>query len=394
MKRIVMIVMAIATFVGVWAQQFSVTGEVTGLQDGTVLQLVPMSHDQESPIAETIVKEGRFLFNGSVIDGLPFPMCAYICVKDSRGGIYLMLEDSPAVVNGNVIKNNADQDGHYNYDWNVTVSGSPLTSKLNDYQAQRDALNKRFSEYHERHAEVLKQHNAARQAKDKAAMQAIEQTDAYKAYAADEKEFFATVERTYKGIINENRDTYWGPMMAMYLMTYFTEREKPMFESFSTEAQQSWYGKKMKEEMMPAGDTGEKAKELTVRDDNGTQYTLSELAKGKKVLLIDFWASWCGPCRKEIPNVKKQYELYKDKGFEVVSISIDKNEAAWRKAVEQEQLQWPNFLDSMGAADAYKVRSIPAMFLIDAQTLTVIESGEYARGEFLAQKLAELFGNE
>ena len=77
-----------------------------------------------------------------------------------------------------------------------------------------------------------------------------------------------------------------------------------------------------------------------------------------------------------------------------MSISIDKNEAAWRKALQQEQLQWPNFLDSMGAADAYKVRSIPAMFLIDAETLTVIESGEYARGEFLAQKLAELFGNE
>ncbi|MBQ1485569.1 MAG: TlpA family protein disulfide reductase, partial [Muribaculaceae bacterium] len=154
------------------------------------------------------------------------------------------------------------------------------------------------------------------------------------------------------------------------------------------------YGKKMIDEIMPAGDTGQKAKQLTVKGDDGKELTLEDLAQGKKLLLIDFWASWCGPCRKEIPNVKKLYDLYKDKGFEVVSISIDKNEAAWRKALQQEQLQWPNFLDTMGAADAYKVRSIPAMFLIDAETLTVIESGEYARGEFLAQKLAELFGNE
>ena len=60
--------------------------------------------------------------------------------------------------------------------------------------------------------------------------------------------------------------------------------------------------------------------------------------------------------------------------------------------MEQEQLQWPNFLDTMGAADTYKVRSIPAMFLLDAENLTVIESGENVRGEALAQKLAELLG--
>jgi hypothetical protein len=82
-----------------------------------------------------------------------------------------------------------------------------------------------------------------------------------------------------------------------------------------------------------------------------------------------------------------------DKGLEVVSISIDESESAWRKALEQEQLQWPNFLDSMGAADAYKVRTIPAMFLLNAEDLTVIASGEDARGEALAQKLAELLGN-
>jgi peroxiredoxin len=99
----------------------------------------------------------------------------------------------------------------------------------------------------------------------------------------------------------------------------------------------------------------------------------------------------CGETKERI-DLLPQMEAFKDKGFEVVSISIDKNEAAWRKAVEQEQLQWPNFLDTMGAAAAYKVRSIPAMFLLDAENLTVIASGEDARGEALAQKLAELLG--
>ena len=108
-------------------------------------------------------------------------------------------------------------------------------------------------------------------------------------------------------------------------------------------------------------------------------------------MLVDFWASWCGPCRREIPNVKRQYELYKDKGFEVISISIDKSEAAWRKAVEEEKLQWPNFIDKTNVAKTYSVRSIPSMFLIDTATMDIIASGEAARGEQLAKKLAELF---
>ena len=108
-------------------------------------------------------------------------------------------------------------------------------------------------------------------------------------------------------------------------------------------------------------------------------------------MLVDFWASWCGPCRREIPNVKRQYELYKDKGFEVISISIDKNETAWKKAVEEEKLLWPNFIDKTNVAKTYSVRSVPSMFLIDTATMDIIASGEAARGENLAKKLAELF---
>ena len=357
------------------SRQYKVEGNVAGLDDGTIVQLVPMSHDNESPIAEATVNGGKFTFKGEIGDSLPMPICVNLMVKDSYGVETFMLEKGDITIEGKATKGEPDQNGVINYTWDVTVKGSPLTDKFNVYKQRRADLDKLFNDYHEQHAQIIQQVNEARMAKDSAREKQIMETEEYKAFDKAEKDFFAKVEETYKGIVDENKDTYWGPMMAIYLWTYFSANDKPLYESLSPEAQQSWYGKKMIDEIMPAGDTGQKA-------------------KGKKLLLIDFWASWCGPCRKEIPNVKKLYDLYKDKGFEVVSISIDKNEAAWRKALQQEQLQWPNFLDTMGAADAYKVRSIPAMFLIDAETLTVIESGEYARGEFLAQKLAELFGNE
>ena len=375
------------------SNQYKVEGNVEGLDDGTVVQLVPMSHDNETPIAEATVNGGKFTFVGEVGDSLPFPICVNLMVKDSWGAETFMLEKGNITIDGKATKGEPDENGVCAYKWEVKVNGSPLTDKLNGYKERRNELDKIFSDNHEKYAQILQQVSDARMAKDKAKEQQIMETEEYKEFDKAEKDFFAKVQDTYKGIVDENKASYWGPMMAIYLWSYFTAADKPMYESLSPEAQQSWYGKKMIDEIMPAGDTGDAAKDFTVKGDDGKELKLADLAKGKKVLLIDFWASWCGPCRKEIPNVKKQYELYKDKGFEVVSISIDQNEAAWRKALEQEQLQWPNFLDRMGAADLYKVRSIPAMFLLNAEDLTVIESGEHARGEALAQRLAELLGN-
>ena len=90
----------------------------------------------------------------------------------------------------------------------------------------------------------------------------------------------------------------------------------------------------------------------------------------------------------KIPNLKNLYKLYGDKGFQIVSISIDKKKAEWEKALEEEQLPWPNFLDETGVADLYKVRFVPTMYLIDAQGTLV---GENLRGQALADKLKELF---
>ena len=125
--------------------------------------------------------------------------------------------------------------------------------------------------------------------------------------------------------------------------------------------------------------------EITITKENFE----NEVLNSTTPVLVDFWASWCNPCRKEIPNLKKLYTQYADRGFQIVSISIDKKEAEWTKALKEEQLQWPNFLDTEGIADIYKVKFVPTMYLIDAQGVMV---GENLRGEALANKLAELFG--
>ncbi|MGM9698213.1 MAG: redoxin domain-containing protein [Prevotella sp.] len=369
------------------AQGYTLKGTLSGLADGTKVVLIPMSHDSEDPIAETTISGGKFEMSGNV----EFPRCVFLQVKGTYGMADLMLENTNITFSANTSKEQAfDGTDRYNFT-DVKVSGSPLTDKLYGYLARRNALDKDYADYHARFADFSKQMGEARQAKDKARIDSLNATETAKAYAQAEKEFFTKVEKTFNDMINSNLDSYWGPLLTLRLYSYLTPEQAALYNSFSEEAKQSWYGKKVRSEVFPGGQKGEKVKEFTVKDDNGKEISLAELCKGKKYVLIDFWASWCAPCRKEIPNVKHQYELYKAKGFEVISISIDKNPEAWRKAVKEEQLQWPNFIDCTNVSKVYNVRSVPSMFLIDVEDMTIIASGNDARGEALATKLAELF---
>lgn len=112
------------------------------------------------------------------------------------------------------------------------------------------------------------------------------------------------------------------------------------------------------------------APELEFPDPDGKMRKLSDL-RGK-VVLLDFWASWCGPCRRENPNVTRIYSLYHDKGFEIFSVSLDRDAASWKRAIEADKLVWPNHVSDLKqwqsqAAAIYGVRSIPSTFLLDKE---------------------------
>ena len=128
--------------------------------------------------------------------------------------------------------------------------------------------------------------------------------------------------------------------------------------------------------------------DFTLQTKAGENVTLSEVVGKNKLTLVDFWASWCGPCRHENPVVKAAYEQFHELGFDVVGVSVDQDEAAWLQAVEEDQLPWTQVRDSENkASEAYMVYYIPSNFLFD-QNGTMVAKG--LRGEDLAAKLAEL----
>lgn len=137
-------------------------------------------------------------------------------------------------------------------------------------------------------------------------------------------------------------------------------------------------------------EVGEKYIDFEQNNSNGSAVKLSDMMG--KYTLLEFWSSSCGPCRAENPKLVKQYELYKNKGFVIVGISLDSEKGKWLKAIEADSLPWENVSDLKGsnneAAMIYGVRSLPDNFLID-------ENGEiiarYIRGDNLKKKLKELF---
>jgi len=361
---------------------YTVEGNITGLADGTAVKLIPgATHSSELPVAETALKDGKFTFIGK-LDG---PRFFYVVFGKNKGNISVMVENSKIKITaaGTV----SDNEGEWISFKNVVITGS----KSHDYYlketAFKEELNKDYAEYHKGTEELGKLYSKARVSGNKKTMDSIGNSPEWKAFEAKEKAFFAKVEKTTLDLINRHKTNWWGPFFMMTQYSYFTPEQKPIYEQFSDAAKKSYYGQIVDKDLNPKSLIGTSIANFGLKDKDGKTLNAKDIVAGKKYILVDFWASWCGPCRKEIPNLKTAYTEYSNKGFEILSISIDKDEKAWQKALGQENMQWPNLYDDDKVSKAFNVKTIPATYLVDSKGVII---GDNLRGAELEAKLKEL----
>ncbi len=136
-----------------------------------------------------------------------------------------------------------------------------------------------------------------------------------------------------------------------------------------------------------------KYKNFTMKDVNGNYVTVSDIVKKNKLTLIDFWASWCGPCRMEMPHVLECYNNFHDDGFEVIGVSLDNTQKAWENGIKALGLTWIQLSDLKGwsceAAKLYGIHSIPSSILVDSSGRIVAKD---LRGENLSRVVAQTLG--
>lgn len=366
---------------------YTIRGEIAGIPDSSVVLISSVTHTAPDTIAEAIVTDGKFEIKGVADE----PRAVTLYIKDNYGGKVFMLENGDINING-VVKAEEVSDGKMRFDFGeVAVSGSPMTDTYNEKMSGRRMLDSMFMAHQTTYRPLMNRYYEARQNGNTGLIDSINASEEFNRMREAEKNLFAAADSIFEASVHANKSDFWGPLLMISQTSYLSAKQRDLYESLSDSAKNSHYGRLVYDELYPVGRPGDKMPEFEAVTIDGTKTGLAALCKDKKYVILDFWASWCGPCRREIPNLKKIYADFADKGFDVISVSIDKEEKPWINAVENEGLKWVNIRDTdHSIADKYKVSAVPTMYIVDSEGRLVAEN---LRGEELAEKIKELFQN-
>ena len=351
------------------SNEYVLNGTIDGVKDGMLVTLKRFENNKPITVDTTQVEQGSFTFKGNV----ETPDIYALYIQNVRGNLPFILEnkklnftmykDSLAVSKIKGSKENDVAQEFMNGTMKIRKEAMSLKNELRQAQKDRDTVF--MSSYNDKMND-LKEKNTQ--------------------YTID--------------YIKENNTQIFGALLLENLLlnkAISVKEINEINETFSQNIHDSPPGKRINEKLSSILSTkeGAVAPNFTAPSPDGKEISLNDI-KGK-VTIIDFWAAWCGPCRKENPNVVKVYEKYHDKGLEIISVSLDGNprqkepKKEWLNAIEKDGLKWHhvsnlNYFNGP-VAKKYNISSIPATFILDSEGKIIAKN---LRGPALEKKIAEL----
>lgn len=360
---IAILVLALAVFSCQTAKdEYSIKGSIAGVETGKIY-LQKLVDGQPQSVDTADVVDGKFSFKGK----MEMPDIRFLRLNEQDYFAQFFLDNASITVKAN--KDSLR---------NTKITGSPSQDVFQAYVAEMEKLNKDVMALQEKYQNAMTTGNTNEADKAKIDYQAM--IDNNKVYT--------------KNFVKEHSNSVVAAYITLVQLASQVEGAEldSITSKFAPEISTSEYVVKLKEMIAEQKKTavGVEAPDFTMNDQDGKPVQLSSL-RGK-VVMIDFWASWCAPCRQENPNVVKLYQQYHDKGFEIIGVSLDRAKEEWVQAIKDDQLSWIHVSDLQywqnAVARLYGVNSIPQTYLLDKEG-KIIAKG--LRSEQLAAKLSELF---
>lgn len=342
---------------------YTITGKLTNLKSGDAVILQKWAKEDKSDTAYAD-KDGKFTFTGSVTEPTPASLVLASNGQAPQTPTIIFLEKGTITIGGSTEGING-----------LTVNGGSSNKENNTLQAI-------LKSYYQQLKPLGDSLQAKMANKDTANLQPLEAR-----YMQLEQSQNSEVMR----FIQSNTKSY---VAVFYAFLFFNNSNNTVaidgvYSKLDKTVQSSYFGTKLKEisdRIKSADVIGKPAPDFTLQTPDNKSISLSSL-KGKYVL-VDFWASWCGPCRKENPNVVKAYNQFKDKNFTILGVSLDEDKAAWQAAIAKDKLTWTHVSDLKGWQSSvvapYNIEAIPANFLLDKDGKIIAKN---LRGEDLVNTL-------
>ena len=384
MKKLILSFLAVASIVScnkVGSNEFEIEGNGSGLKDGLNVYLKMQDTVTNNLVNVDTVKieNGKFKFEGEVKE----PSLHFITIDSTQNQIPFILEEGKITVAVN-------KDTIYK----SIVSGTYSNEQLVAYSKETEKIQKKVQKFQETNREKIQQ---AQMTSDTVTMNALMKE--YKTYQDEFKDISLKH-------VEDNPKSYISLLFIKQFIndpTFDSARATKMYENLDPVLKNTREGKSIKKTL-----DGVKTAEKKKNNSNSTAVEVGTLApnfsapntEGKdtslksamgKLTLIDFWASWCGPCRKENPNVVALYKDFHAKGLNIIGVSLDEKADKWKDAIAKDQLTWTQVSNLKGWEDpiarTYFVDGIPATFLIDEKGVVIAKD---LRGEELRAKIASI----